>query len=82
MDEYLQQIYDDAFQNAYDSFTHRRRTDPLFTRRYMEGLLESLYVRQGDDWLGRGEVRDREQSAMISAAETILQEWDGITGQT
>lgn len=75
MDEYLQQIYDDSFQNSYDSFKFRKMTDPAFTREFFQGLLESMYVAQGNNWLGRGEAKEASQSAMIAAAEALLSEW-------
>lgn len=75
MDEYLQQIYEDAFQNAYESFQLRKRTDDTFTRAFFQGLLESMYVAQGNNWLGRGEAKEASQNAMIAAAEALLSEW-------
>jgi len=75
MDEYLQQIYEDAFQNAYEGFQLRKRNDETFTRSFFQGLLESMYVAQGNNWLGRGEAKEASQNAMIAAAELLLSEW-------
>ncbi|NLI20868.1 MAG: phosphonoacetaldehyde reductase [Clostridiales bacterium] len=76
MEQYLQEIYDDAFSTAYESFRSRRATDARFTRAYLRGLLESLYVAQGNNWLGRGEVKEAAQNGMIAAAEAVLDEWE------
>ena len=76
MDEYLQKVYDDAFQDAYESFRFRRQTDSAFTLDFFRGLLESLYVAQGNNWLGRGEAKEAAQNAMIAAAEVLLSEWE------
>ena len=76
MDELMQQVFDNAYDDAYESFRLRRQTDETFTKDYLQGLLQSLYVRQGNNWDGRGQTKDMEQSAMIAAAETTLIEWD------
>ena len=44
VDELMQQVYDDAFEDAYASFVMRKQRDPLFTRNFLQGLLSSLYV--------------------------------------
>lgn len=75
MDEYLEQIFNDSFDNAYAYFTLRKAEDQAFTRDYLQGLLESLYVRQGNNWDGRGQAKDMLQSGMIAAAELILEQW-------
>lgn len=77
MDEFLQKVYDDAFDEAFGYFSSRRQWDAEFTKTYLEGLLESLYVRQGNNWDGRGQAKDMAQSGMIAAAELTLAQWDG-----
>ena len=76
MEEYLQRIYDDAFDEAMEHFATRKQGDESFTKTFLQGLLESLYVRQGNNWDGRGQARDMAQSAMIAAAEIVLTQWD------
>lgn len=75
MDEYLQQVYDDAFTNAYEHFLLRKQDGGL-TKQGLQGLLDSLYIRQGNNWDGRGQAKDMAQSAMIAAAELVLTEWE------
>ncbi len=76
MDEFLQQVFDDSFDNAYAQLKLRQLNDPAFTKEYLQGLLESLYVRQGNNWDGRGQAKDMIQSGMIAAAELLLSEWE------
>ena len=76
MDEYLQQAFDDSFDDAYEYFLYRKQNDREFSRDFLQGLLESLYVRQGNNWDGRGQAKDLAQSGMIAAAEMVLQQWD------
>jgi hypothetical protein len=53
----------------------RRRANTDCTIEDVEGLLESLYRLDGDDWLGRGEVQDLVVSATIAAHERFIAEW-------
>jgi hypothetical protein len=76
MDEYLQEIFDDSFENSYAYFMLRRREDSSFTRDSLRGLLDSLYVRQGNNWDGRGQAKEMSLSGMISAGELVLEQWD------
>ncbi len=76
MDEYLQEIYDDSFDNAFSYYILRRREDPDFTKESLQGLMESLYVRQGNNWDGRGQAKEMSLSGMIAAGELVLAQWD------
>lgn len=81
MEEMLQQIFDEAYDEAYAYFTLRKEEEPSFTRENLVGLLESLYVRQGNNWDGRGQAKDLAQSAMIAAGEAVLSEWPQQEGK-
>ena len=76
VDELMQQVYDDAFDDAYVSFILRKQNDPQFTRDFLQGLLDSLYVQQGNNWTGRGQTKEAAHSALIAAAELVLSRWD------
>ena len=80
LEEMLQQIFIESYDQAYAYFTLRKETDESFSREYLVGLLECLYVRQGNNWDGRGQAKDMAQSAMIAAAETVLNEWPPEAG--
>lgn len=73
--DYREKIYEDTFSNVCKEMRHRRQNDPQFSKEELEGVLRSLYVDQGNDWVGRGEVRDLINEATISACELILSEW-------
>lgn len=76
MDEYLQRVFDDAYDEAYGHFLSQKQNDPTFDRPFLRGLLNSMYVNQGNDWTGRGQVKDASQDAVIAAAEAILADWE------
>lgn len=75
MEEYREKIFEETFNSVCADMRRRRQCDPQFTKEYLEGVLKSLYVDQGNDWVGRGEVRDIINEATISACELILCEW-------
>ncbi len=75
MDDYREKIYEDTFNNVCKELKLRRQSDSEFTKKELEGVLMGLYVDQGNDWVGRGEVRDIINDATISACELILSEW-------
>ena len=77
MEEHFQQIFDDTYDEAYAYYQSRMNGEEGFTAETLRGLLASLYVRQGNDWEGRGQPRDITLNAMIAAAETVLSQWDG-----
>lgn len=70
-----QEKYDIIFENAYNDFITTMKDDPNYTIENLEALLDSLYVVQGNDQLGRGSRHDISINATISAAETVLYEW-------
>lgn len=53
----------------------RRKTDPGFTLGDAEGVLTHLYVRQGNDQEGRGELQDLILEATIEAYEEFIGRW-------
>ena len=75
MNDYLDKVYEESFQNDYACLMLRKTTDPQFTKEYLDGLLQSLYIQQGNNWLGRSESKESALRAMIAACETIFMEW-------
>ncbi|MBN2584403.1 MAG: hypothetical protein JXL80_15185 [Planctomycetes bacterium] len=69
-----QQVYDEAYENAL-AHIRRRREDARFTVAELEGLLQSAYVNQGNDWIGRGALYAIQIAATIAAYEHVLDEW-------
>ncbi|MDR0785617.1 MAG: hypothetical protein LBE74_07035 [Treponema sp.] len=66
--------YDEVFEQELRGL-ERRRANTGCTIEDIEGLLESLYRLDGDNWLGRGEVQDIATSATIAAHERFIAEW-------
>ncbi len=76
MDHDLDQIYNEAFEREYTNLTLRKAADPEFTREYLTGLLQSMYVNQGNNYMDRTDAKDSVLRAMIAACETLLSEWE------
>jgi hypothetical protein len=66
--------YKDAFDREIWGLRRRLESDPLCTAGDLEGTLHSLYIMDGADWLGRGEVQGTVMAATIAAHETIIEE--------
>lgn len=75
MKDYLQEHYDHVFQKTYESLMVDRESNPKFTIADLERLLESLYIRMGDDLGGRGEIMDASIDAEIAAVQVVLHDW-------
>jgi len=76
MDEILEQVFGDAYDDAYEHFTARKREDPAFDKAALQGFLDSQYKNQGNNWEGRSQIKELMQDAVIAAAEAVLAEWD------
>lgn len=70
-----QEKYDLIFENAYNDFIKTMKEDPNYSIENLESLLESMYIVQGNDQLGRGSRHDISINATVAAAETVLYEW-------
>ena len=76
MDDMFEQVFNNAYDDAYEHFKMRKHDDPTFNRTTLQGFLDSQYQNQGNNWEGRSEVKELTLNATIAAAETILAEWD------
>ncbi len=72
--DYLQQKQTDIIANVLAYFSARMATDPHGVLRQVDAELQSLYVRYGNDWTGRGIVGDTTQEATIAALEGVRAE--------
>ncbi|GFO68613.1 hypothetical protein GMLC_21920 [Geomonas limicola] len=70
--KYLDELYDSTFESVYEALVEMVRKDPRWALQQIRGILKSLYVRQGNDWSGRGVVSDTGIDASIAAHESIL----------
>jgi hypothetical protein len=69
-------LYTKTFDQEVLGLIRRRESDPNCGPADAEGILQGLYVMDGADWLGRGEVQDITMAATIAAYEHIIAEWN------
>jgi len=70
--------YRESYEKEILGLRRRLAADPSCTAQDLEGILKSLYIMDGADWLGRGEVQSINLSAAIAAHEMIIHELKGI----
>jgi hypothetical protein len=66
------------YERIFDAtcrYLERRRVEFGFSIADLEALLENAYQREGNDWLGRGRVKNLDQAAEIAAYEQVLAQW-------
>jgi hypothetical protein len=68
-------LYTKTFEQEIRGLERRREADPNCTAADIEGILKGLYIMDGADWLGRGEVQDITMAATIAAYEHIAAKW-------
>lgn len=67
--------YNSKFENTVKFIQNMRYTDPTFTIKELEGMLQSEYDREGLAWDGRGEVVEIAIQATIAAIQHELVMW-------
>ena len=67
--------YEDVFEEELRGLLRRREADPLCKPGDLEGILQNLYIMDGADWYGRGEVQDITMAATIAAYEHFIAQW-------
>ena len=72
---FIEDSYDETFAAVHAALTVMVRQDPDRARHTIRGILKGLYIRQGNDWTGRGAIADAGLEASIAAYECILAEW-------
>lgn len=65
----------ETFESTVAGLENRRKVDPSFTLKDAVSALDHLYVLEGNDWLGRGELGDIVTSATIAGYEHFIFEW-------
>lgn len=71
---FIKENYDETFTSVYAALSEMVRQDPDRAQQTIRGILKGLYVRQGNDWTGRGVIGDAGLDASIAAYECILAE--------
>ncbi len=69
------QNYEKIFESTCVYVDERRKKERDFNIEKLEKMLEMVYVRKGNDWVGKGPVKNIEDSAIIAAFEHKLAEW-------
>ena len=67
--------YQEIFEEELRGLVRRRDADPLCTLKDIEGVLQHLYIMDGADWYGRGDVQDITMAATIAAYEHFIAKW-------
>ena len=67
--------YDDTFEQELRGLERRREHDPDCTVRDIEAVLQQLYIMEGADWEGRGNVQGVNMAATIAAYEHFIAKW-------
>jgi hypothetical protein len=72
--------YEEIFEQELRGLVRRRESDPCCTAEDIEGVLQHLYIMDGADWYGRGDVQDITMAATIAASEHFIAEWKAERG--
>ena len=54
----------------------RREHDASFSAPYLRKMLEEMYDSEGDGWLGKEQLNEMRQAAVINAYEAFLTAWE------
>lgn len=71
---YVQENYEGTFASVHGALAEMVRKDPVQAQETIRGILKDMYIRQGNDWTGRGAIGDAGLEASIAAYECILAE--------
>lgn len=74
MTAYIDERYDDTFDSVYTLLHELATRDPAVADQQIRRTLKSLYVRQGNDWTGRGAIGNAGLDASVAAHEAVLAE--------
>jgi hypothetical protein len=67
--------YAETFEEELRGLYRRRKSDCGCTVADLEGTLAHLYIMEGADWGGRGELQSITLGATIAAYEQVIAEW-------
>ena len=72
--DWQEDTYRETYESEIRGLRRRLASDTSCTTEDLEGTLKSLYIMDGSDWLGRGEVQSINLAAAIAAYEEIIGE--------
>lgn len=67
--------YGEVLEQESVGLARRRASDPTCTIGDLEAQLAHLYIMEGSDWGGRGELQDTVLAATIAAYERFIHQW-------
>ncbi len=73
--EWLDNAYDQVLAEEKRGLERRRQNDPTLKIEDIQGILDNLYISDGNNWEGRGPLADVVISATIAAYELYISEW-------
>ena len=68
--------YEEIFEQELRGLERRRDFDPRCSIKDLEGVLSALYIMDGADSYGRGDVQDTVMAATIAAYEHFIAQWE------
>lgn len=74
MDTLLEQIQTETFENLFSYYEQILDTKPEQLLTQVEAELKSLYIREGNNWTGRGAVGDAKLTGTIASLEAVRAE--------
>lgn len=74
-DKWIDEKFRQVFEEETRGLERRKSNDPSCSLTDLEGILKNLYIMDGNDWVGRGQVQDTTLSATIAAYEQFIEEW-------
>ncbi|MDR1410705.1 MAG: hypothetical protein LBI91_00705 [Spirochaetaceae bacterium] len=74
--------YSEIFEGEMRGLRRRRESDSGCTVADLEGTLAHLYIMEGADWGGRGELQSITLGATIAAYERVIAEWKAENADT
>jgi hypothetical protein len=74
MTDYIDERYETTFDSVYASLCEQSEVDPVQAAHHIRQTLKSLYIRQGNDWTGRGAIGNAGLDASVAAHEAVLAE--------
>lgn len=82
MTTYLEERYDETFESVYTVLHDLAQKDRAAAGKQIRQTLKSLYIRQGNDWTGRGAIGNAGLDASVAAHEAVLAELDAVKGES
>ena len=79
-EEWREIKYRQTFEEETRGLTRRREADPGCKVEDLQGILKHLYIMDGADQGGRGEVQDTIMAATIAAYEHFIAQWKAESG--